>query len=256
MSGSAVEDSSRKRRPSAPRVGHGRASGDPQRRSSGSADGGEGDAFEPPDRANDDVGSTTRFITWQDLERVADEAADIDAIVRGELEAVGQQRAVGDDPFAGAVSQPHRRWRWAGGAFLAALVVVSTAFVIARDAGSPRSGATSRISPTAPATPSTTTSRSSPSPAAVVPSKAIVAHLSFSGPCWVEAVADGRRVLVGTIPDGSRTIRSKRSLLLTLGNAGGVDVLVNGRPVTTGAAGEVVHLSFALKDGKIIQLTG
>lgn len=72
----------------------------------------------------------------------------------------------------------------------------------------------------------------------------------------VGAVADGRRVFVGTLADGTRTIRAKRTLLLTLGNAAGVDLLVDGRRVSTGVAGEVVHLSFALEGGSVSQLTG
>jgi hypothetical protein len=47
----------------------------------------------------------------------------------------------------------------------------------------------------------------------------------------------------------------RTGLLLTLGNAGGVDLVVNGRPVGTGAAGEVVRLSFTLEGGEVTELT-
>ena len=254
-------------RPNGPRTSHGRVPEGAGKQPPAADPNAEREHFDEADEAvahfdeadepvaADDDARETRFVSWQDLQRVADEAADIDAVVRSELEAVGERRAVDNDAFVESVRPPPGRRRPRAGTFVAVFVAaaVAVALLIARNSGEqPRVRATSAAPPTG----SAVTPRPPPSdspPAA--PPKAIVALLSFSAPCWVDAVADGRRVFVGTIPDGSRTIRAKRALLLTLGNAGGEDVLVNGRRVSTGAVGEVVHLSFVLRKGKVTQLT-
>ncbi len=256
MAGNPHEGRPRTHGPHGPRVGRPRVPGAGWRRSSADPDV-ERQGFDEAEQANAqaDDERETRFVSWQDLERVADEAADIDAVVRSELEAVGERRAIDDEAPSGPVRPPSRRGLRAGTILVVLLAAVAgAAFVIAGNKGEqPHPRATSAISPTASAAPTTQPSSDSPPPV-VVPPKAIVARLSFSTPCWVNAVADGRSVFTGTIPDGSRTIRAKRMLLLTLGNAGGVDLLVNGRRVTTGATGEVMHLSFALEGGKVTEL--
>jgi hypothetical protein len=55
------------------------------------------------------------------------------------------------------------------------------------------------------------------------------------------------------LTEGTRTFDADRTLDLTLGNAGGVQLVVNGRPISTGSAGEVVHVSFALRRGQVVQ---
>ncbi|HJP66096.1 MAG TPA: RodZ domain-containing protein, partial [Actinomycetota bacterium] len=71
--------------------------------------------------------------------------------------------------------------------------------------------------------------------------------------CWIEATVDGRVVLRETLSAG-RTVRleAAHTLLLTLGNGGGTTVRVNGSPVETGAVGEVAHLSFAWRHGRLV----
>jgi cytoskeleton protein RodZ len=78
------------------------------------------------------------------------------------------------------------------------------------------------------------------------------AALNLSGPCWIEAIVDGRVVLRETVAAG-RTVRlhAKRTLELTLGNAGAVTLRVNGERINTGATGQVVRLSFRWSHGRL-----
>jgi hypothetical protein len=200
----------------------------------------------------------TRFVSWTELERIADEAADIDSIVRSELQRLDHPEPLQESQaFTDVPAEPVRRRRRGTGFFLilALAVIVATglgtvasrylrADPIASTEPSPSVGAGT----TGPATPSP----SPPTPPNVV--KTIRARLSIIAPAWVRAIADGDLVFTGTLTGGARTFRAHRSLLIRLGNAGGVHLVVNGRPVTTGSPGEVVDLSFVLKQGRLAQL--
>jgi cytoskeleton protein RodZ len=92
----------------------------------------------------------------------------------------------------------------------------------------------------------------SPKPGPPVP-RGIRAVLVAHQRCWVRATVDGEVRLERTLEPGERaTLRGKRSLELTLGNAGGVELRVNGRAVETGGPGEVVHLSFLFEGGRLV----
>jgi len=82
------------------------------------------------------------------------------------------------------------------------------------------------------------------------------AVVAVSVPSWVEAVADGKVVWQGTIPGGrSVKVNARTNLQFVLGNAGGVRLVVNGKRVPTGAFGQVMRLTFSLKNGRIITAT-
>jgi hypothetical protein len=49
--------------------------------------------------------------------------------------------------------------------------------------------------------------------------------------------------------------RADRRMQITLGNAGGVVLQVEGEPVHTGTSGSVVTLAFKLRDGEIVTRT-
>jgi RodZ C-terminal domain len=252
MARNGREARARRRAPYEPPIGRGRLER-PEQKLPAADLGGESGTFDERDRATTADGRETRFVSWQDLERVADEASDIDSIVRSELEAVGERRAIDERSFTGSAPPPRRAVRGTRSAFGLVLVVfaLSATLVIARNATGPdQPRATSAKASTTSPVPATTATPSPSSPAVVSP-REIVARLSFSAPCWVDAVADGHRVFAGTISAGSRTVRATRTLQLTLGNGAGVDLLVDDRRVATGAPGEVVHLSFTLKDGKV-----
>lgn len=56
--------------------------------------------------------------------------------------------------------------------------------------------------------------------------------LSFRDDCWAEVLVDGRLVVRGLFPKGSRReFVNGGTFTLTLGNAGAVDVIVDGRPL-------------------------
>jgi cytoskeleton protein RodZ len=91
-------------------------------------------------------------------------------------------------------------------------------------------------------------------PAAVVPAAATVpppeaptspleVSLDFTENCWVEAVMDGKNRLSELRVQGeSLQLEAKERVVLTLGNAGAVEVQVNGYPLDLGKKkGEVVH---------------
>jgi transcriptional regulator with XRE-family HTH domain len=113
--------------------------------------------------------------------------------------------------------------------------------------------------------------RSLQAPAAQVPSPPRASHphapphagatrgirvmATITSPCWIHAVADGQTIYRRTAPEGSTAVlRADRTLEITLGNAGGVSLEVNGRPVETGTGADVVHLSFAWRDGRLVRV--
>jgi hypothetical protein len=56
--------------------------------------------------------------------------------------------------------------------------------------------------------------------------------LSFRDECWAEVLVDGKLVTRGLFPKGSRReFANGGTFTLTLGNAGAVDVIVDGRPL-------------------------
>jgi hypothetical protein len=196
-------------------------------------------------------------VSWTDLERVADEAADIDSIVRTELERVGHPQSVAERPPPRENRPdraPRRRTARTPSLLLPLVVLVAAVGVVAvvgRDRSTDTGAHVDRSA--SPSAVAQTTQPPSPEPTA--PAVAgILARLSISDRCWVRAVADGQPVFTGTIASGGRTFHADRSLLLTLGNAGGVRVEVNGRAIPTGATGEVVDLSFVVRGDRLVQL--
>jgi cytoskeleton protein RodZ len=70
-------------------------------------------------------------------------------------------------------------------------------------------------------------------------------HLHITQRCWVSVTSDGNRVLVKLLePGDSQTFDAIESLYLILGNAGGVQATINGKPARPfGKDGEVVKFS-------------
>ncbi len=71
--------------------------------------------------------------------------------------------------------------------------------------------------------------------------------VQLSASSWLRVVIDGKVVSEGTFPAGtSKTFRGKRAVLL-IGNAGGVHVFVDGKPIAPlGKSGAVVERAFVL----------
>lgn len=87
----------------------------------------------------------------------------------------------------------------------------------------------------------------SPLPAASVTPGASTIQVQLSAPSWVRVAVDGNVSMEGTFPAGTaRIFRGKRAVV-RIGNAGGVDIVVDGKSVgKLGATGDVVERTFIL----------
>ncbi|TGE32251.1 helix-turn-helix domain-containing protein [Desulfosporosinus sp. Sb-LF] len=108
---------------------------------------------------------------------------------------------------------------------------------------------------TATSKPTTPTSTPTPTPSAPVTESTpqnviaatmdgLTAQLVFTQPCWVVVQVDGHPSLQGTFSSGSsKEIKGTSKIeLVTVGNAGGLSVTLNGRPYPSlGKEGQVVH---------------
>ena len=135
-----------------------------------------------------------------------------------------------------------RGWTWGlflllAGALLLALVALFAWW------GQKRRDDTATQQPPPPiaAPPSVTPKASTPPPAA--PSAPLEVSLDFTENCWVEAVIDGKNRLSELRVQGeSLQLEAKERIVLTLGNAGAVEIQVNSLPLELGKKkGEVVH---------------
>jgi cytoskeleton protein RodZ len=104
--------------------------------------------------------------------------------------------------------------------------------------------ATATSTPLLAASPSPPAPASSPTPGAGGPSSLA---LVFSAPSWLRVTVDGNVSMEGTFPAGtSRTFHGKNALV-RIGNAGGVEIYVDGKDRgKLGKAGDVVEQAFTL----------
>ncbi|MDR7449740.1 MAG: DUF4115 domain-containing protein [Armatimonadota bacterium] len=84
-----------------------------------------------------------------------------------------------------------------------------------------------------------------PSPTPEAPT-GVTLTVSVHEASWLRVTADGDRVFQGILQAGeARTWRAERQVTVRIGNAGGVDLTVNGEPLgRLGARGEVVTRTF------------
>jgi len=133
---------------------------------------------------------------------------------------------------------------WIAGAVAAALVgLVIYLFVspprqggIAQNSVPPQTQATAPVSPL-PAT---------PSPASAMQlARTLSIHLT--APVWLRVVVDGNVSIEGTFPAGTTKTFHGKYALIRVGNAGGAQIVVDGKSIgRLGATGDVVEKSFAL----------
>lgn len=118
--------------------------------------------------------------------------------------------------------------------------------------------------PPPPAVAATNDQASEPSSTAAQPPPAkppVVDHirvvLRANERSWVEVHGDGQTLEAGVVLEAGQhgVYRADRRIQITLGNAGGVVLEVNGDPVHTGTSGSVVTLAFKLRDGEIVTRT-
>src|SRR5262245_14016000 len=91
-----------------------------------------------------------------------------------------------------------------------------------------------------------------PTPPPVVDHIRAVVRVSVRS--WIEVTGDGQTLQPSgvVLEAGQHAVyRADRRLEVTLGNAGGVELEVNGEAVTAGGSGSVVTLAITLRDGEI-----
>jgi len=79
-----------------------------------------------------------------------------------------------------------------------------------------------------------------------VQTKPVVIMAKYIERCWTSVIADGKQIYEGTPQSGDTlTWEAQKNITLTVGNAGGVDITSNGKPLgKIGGKGEVVVKSF------------
>ncbi len=172
----------------------------------------------------------------------------------GDAYRVGPDESEGElEPLSVVGSRPRRGWVTA--ALIAAVVVGVVALGVTR-IGAPRQEqlpAAPRSSPSVGIVAPPVEPTASPTPTRATE---ILAVLRVSEASWVEAVADGEtRVQELLVPEDVQRIRADETLELLLGNAGGVQLSVNGKSMPTGAEGEVARFSFELRDGRVVSVS-
>ncbi len=95
--------------------------------------------------------------------------------------------------------------------------------------------------------PSATTGASLGSPAPLLSPGPNTLALVLSAPSWLRVTVDGNVSIEGTFPAGTTKLFRGKSARVRIGNAGGVEVIVDGKNLgTLGKSGDVVDRSFAL----------
>ncbi|MBV9149194.1 MAG: helix-turn-helix domain-containing protein [Candidatus Eremiobacteraeota bacterium] len=85
----------------------------------------------------------------------------------------------------------------------------------------------------------------SPSPTPHVAPNTLSLHVS--APSWIRVTIDGNVSMEGTFPAGTAKSFHGRAAIVRIGNAGGVDLLVDGKPIgKLGGPGDVVERNFIL----------
>jgi cytoskeleton protein RodZ len=95
--------------------------------------------------------------------------------------------------------------------------------------------------------PDSGTALKSPESAAAPPSmRPIRVEIHANEDAWLSVIADGKTMMEGVLPAAStRKFRAQKNIYFTTGNAGGVEVSYNGRPLPPlGTSNEVKSLTF------------
>lgn len=164
---------------------------------------------------------------------------------------------------AGSEEGSRRGGRW--GSILvglaAAVAIVLVAFVVYNELTMRRGVTVAQTTPGSPApseapstAPSDTPGVASPATpvqtaarAAGAPGQPNSIALVLSAPSWLRVTVDGNVSMEGTFPAGTSKTFHGRKALVRLGNAGGVEIYVDGKPVgKLGKSGDVVERAFTL----------
>jgi transcriptional regulator with XRE-family HTH domain len=168
-----------------------------------------------------------------------------------------EDHPVPEEPVLRTVPYERPRRRWVAGA----LVFLSIAALVALGVVRLQQGKDEPLPPAGAVTndqgsePPSTAAQPPPTKPPVVDHIRVV--LQANDRSWVEVHGDGQTLEAGVVLEAGQhaVYRADRRLEITLGNAGGVILDVNGEPVQTGGAGSVVTLAFKLRDGEIVTRT-
>lgn len=136
-----------------------------------------------------------------------------------------------------------RGWTWGLFLLLAGALLLALVAVVAYWAQKRRDQVSTQQPPPAMSAPLETTVPAASVQPPEAPGAPLEVSLDFTENCWVEAVSDGKNRLSELRVQGeSLQLEAKEKIVLTLGNAGAVDIQVNGYPLDLGKKkGEVVH---------------
>ena len=164
-----------------------------------------------------------------------------------------QDHPVQEEPIVRPDPSVRPKRKGIAGALVFVSILAFVAFAVVRF----QQGKQNEFAAPVPPTARTVAEGSSGSPSTVTPPpprvdrvRAVVRVIDRS---WVEVVGDAQTLERGVVLEaGARAVYlADRRIVLTLGNAGGVGLEVNGNPVATGGAGDVVTLAITLRDGEI-----
>jgi cytoskeletal protein RodZ len=133
------------------------------------------------------------------------------------------------------------------------IAVVLVGFVIYLAVTPPRTSgqlaATAAAQPTAPSLSNASATAMpmspTPSPSALPQTRTLAIHLT--APSWLRVTVDGNVSIEGTFPAGTSKSFHGKNALVRVGNAGGVEITVDGKPIgKLGATGDVAEKSFTL----------
>jgi cytoskeletal protein RodZ len=139
---------------------------------------------------------------------------------------------------------------WTAGTVAVLLIafVVFSELTMPRKAASPLTSVASAVpAPTLPvaASPSPAVSPPAVGPDAADGAKSLA--LVLSAPSWLRVTVDGSVSMEGTFPAGTAKTFHGKSALVRIGNAGGVEIYVDGKDLgKLGATGDVVEHAFTL----------
>ena len=113
--------------------------------------------------------------------------------------------------------------------------------------GGSATSATSAPSPGPSGSPAGSTAAASPAPSPTLLPRTQTLAIHLTAPSWLRVTVDGNVSIEGTFPAGTTKTFHGKSALVRVGNAGGVEITVDGKRVgKLGGAGDVVEKAFTL----------
>jgi cytoskeleton protein RodZ len=141
---------------------------------------------------------------------------------------------------------------WASAALLwtaGIVAVLLVAFVVYTELTMPRRGAVASATGAPAASPASPLAETAPTaaPRAGAADGAKSLALVLSAPSWLRVTVDGNVSMEGTFPAGTSKTFHGNSALIRIGNAGGVEIYIDGKDVgKLGKSGDVVEHAFTL----------